>query len=256
MAKNGIKFSRPGTPVDKVADYDSYFYTGWPWPKIIAEGDVFVNSSKARVKNPLGQPAFFMVFGQSTSLRELDGTINSNMLTIGTQSGSYPNELVHYMIFSIPLKSNIQTENINIIGQTAASRSKYGVQFNPSGLNAGTDKDFFLNSDFRSPLIHRTFSGQAAPLTMWTGVGIEYTFDLPYQPALFGFASADGENFTQVTTTAQSPPKIIFPGVGPWAGGGFRAGGVVITAPNTNYFNSMVILKNPFSVGASVDVTI
>lgn len=255
MAKNGVKFSRPGVSVDQVADYDSYFYSGWPWPRIAAQGDVMVtNSIPANVANPMGMPVFYMVYGQTSGLREYGHTINSNSLAINTM-GFYPEELVHYYIFTIPLNKNLNTEKVNITGQSAATSSPYGILYNSGGIESGSKKDFSMNSDFRSPLIHAVVYGKAAPLTVWSGSGVEYTFDLPYQPLVFGFASPDNENFTMVNTQAQTPPKLIYPGVGPWVSSPYRSGSVIVSSLDT-YYDSIVILKNPYDLGSSVEATL
>lgn len=249
--QTGVKFSRPGVSVDRVVDYDSYFYTGWPWLKIIKEGKVFVGS-KTTVPNPVGYPCFYMVFGKTTGLREFGISVNSNSLIIDT-GGFYPSEDCYYYLFALSLKKPYASDKVNLLGGMAGSRSPYGIKYNPGGVNEGADKLFMINSDFRAPLVHAVVASPNYPLTSWTGSGVEYFFDLPYAPLVFGFSSTDNENFTMATTTAQTPPKTIFPGVGPWGGGSFKAGSVIVSG-QASWFGAIVILKNPSDQGAVINV--
>lgn len=254
----GISLAQPGSKLDKVADYDLYFSSGWPFLRLAETGSVPssnfpIDGGQYRVIIPhkLKYPPFVLVWSSSTGLIAFGMNINS----VDIQFTSAGVDTFQYFIFALPLTKSLDTATRNTFGQaTGTPLYNYGIRYNEHGIENTDDRDTILDTSFRSPLIHKVINGpvtiQSRPGEAFDGSrGLLYNLDLPYNPLLFAFMSNDNENFIILDTIRPSPPKLAF----------VRTLGVLKSyfalAATDNNFATFVIFKDPVDLVPRTEVS-
>jgi hypothetical protein len=251
--KNGIKFAQPGSDVNTVADYDAYFYNGWPFLKIVDVGTFVGTGDRMSIPHTLKYPPFFMIFAEGSSLYVFESNVSySDRIDVEGEPGvNY-----QYIIFALPLNKNFDSEVITPIGSTSKDHARQGIQMSNTTVDTGDNREFILNSDFKSPLVHKVIY---APIGLINGGdfngltdGVRYKFDLPYQPTIFGFYSFGNEGFMQVMITAQSPPKLFYDGVE----SGHVDGATIRGFSDEGDYATFVVLKDPNDIGVPIEARV
>ena len=204
----GIKVSQNGYNADTCPDYKLVFNSAWPLLKILDTGTFSGATSPSLITSFALDyvPAFWWysdgkVGTQHTSgVSSFGSTFNGQLAisdsALSFRSGYGANTLNgRYYIFALNIEEAFQSESIilpTVADAAAIAETDYGIKVAKPGMSIESDdlRDFSVNSNARSPMVHSVTPGtkDASPST------ITVTHDLGYAPMGFVYVKLTGES--------------------------------------------------------------
>lgn len=214
MTKFGAKVSQRGYGVSTSGDSQMEFSSEWPLLKIHSQGSFSIPNKTLNVTiatHNLTYVPVFLVFDNDSGLCTLTSPGTSQFIAASTTTldwqgatrsagaGSFTG---YYYIFLYNMATAFTSTSLTTARETQEADGSYGIKATKSGKGiASTDlRDFVVDSNTRSPIIHKSDTG-----SLGAGGGtVSVTHDLGYEPMFYVYAyiTAFGDNRFQMITTA------------------------------------------------------
>lgn len=277
-----VKLAQPGIDVKTAGDENLVYNSNWPLLKIYKQGSFTQNSFPASTGSPqkikvinhdLGYTPMFWWFanmdikewntttGAFDTRTEFNGPVenfpatNSSELYYWFILQDVPVK-IYYYIFALDITTAYQAPIIKsggVIGPRN-NRTVFKLAKENADVYSSNLEDYVVNSLARSPMIHAVY-----PATVQTdasipgGSGITFYHNLGYVPLFFAYVKL---GTSPDINTGFDGYELLRPD-------GSGASGFTVDEQKIQYFNlnigrhiSLVVLKDPFDVAYSVDVSI
>lgn len=204
----GIKVSQNGYDADTCPDYKLVFNSAWPLLKIL-DTDTFSGAASPSLITSLALdyvPAFWWysdgkvgtqhTAGISSFASTFNGQLAISSSALSFRSGYGANTLTgRYYIFALNIEEAFQSESIilpTVADAAAIAETNYGIKIAKPGRSIDSDdlRDFSVNSNARSPMVHSVTPGTKAA----SPSSITVTHDLGYAPMGFVYVKLTGES--------------------------------------------------------------
>lgn len=284
-----VKLAQPGIDVKTAGDEHLVYNSNWPLLKIYKQGswstdNYTLGNNQVIATHDLGYPPFFMYFVNNNietwdvtdnavirkeDRSEFQGSLiwtgglsidNNQLLYLpGGFSGHSPWTgplTIYYYIFALDLSTTYQAPVIKsggVIGprnkQTVFKIAKEGKDISSTNL-----QDYVIHSNARSPLINNVSPGKTGTAEGYSTPTFAAYHHLGYTPMFFGFFKNN-----DVFQAQLSAPRGSYSPLYTGTGGGYN----FVADTDKVYFQdvagvelSIVILKDPFDIDNTINVTV
>lgn len=208
MSDYGIKVSQNGYDAATCPDYKLVFNSSWPLLKILDSG-VFTNAASPSLITSYALdyvPAFWWFSdgkvgtqhtpGVSSFGSTFNGQLAASNSALSFRSGYGANTLSgRYYIFALDIETAYTSPSIvlpTVADIPAIADTDYGIRISKPGksINSTDLRDFSVNSNARTPMVHSVTPGTKAA----SPSSITVTHNLGYAPMGFVYVKLTGES--------------------------------------------------------------